>query len=266
MRRDSKLVELFLRGYNEANCETYRIAEWPDQNQRQIPAVEAVAVNSRGIRLAIEHTLVQPFVGEKDDSQPFLAVFSSLERNSSLTIPDYDITLVVPVGAIPKGIRWEACAEMIREWLRRQENSLPEGVSRHVIPNLPFRLELSVEKIYIPGFEGSVCVMRSHMPETLGGVVSKALHDKLPKLLNTPADRRILLLEKDNLPRGYVEIAQTIESLELEFTRLSEVDSIWVVNTVAWESEMVVWFLKIWPGGVTTRFRVLDQRANQVDA
>jgi len=104
--------------------------------------------------------------------------------------------------------------------------------------------------------------MRSHMPETLAGVLRKALHDKLSKLLHTPAESRILLLEKDNLPRGYVEIAQTIESLQPEFRDLSKVDAIWVVNTVAWELEGVVWFLKIWPGGVTARFRVPDQSAD----
>jgi hypothetical protein len=266
MRRDSKLVELFLRGYNEACGETYRISERPEQNHRQAPAVEAVALNRRGMRLAIEHTLVQPFVGEKDDSQSFLAVFSSLERNRSLIIPDYDITLVVPVGVVPKGVRWEACAEVIREWFRRQENSLPEGVSRHIISNVPFKLEISVEKTYIPGFKGSVCVMRSHLSDTLAGVLRKALHDKLPKLLDTPAGIHVLLLEKDNLPRGYVEIAKTIESLQPEFPKLVELNAIWLVNTVAWESEGVVWFLRIWPGGVTTRFRVPGQSANRIDA
>jgi len=115
MRRESKLVGLFLRGYNEANDENYQVMEWPDQDQRETPAVEAVAMNRCGMRLAIEHTLAQPFVGEKDDSQPFLAVSGSLDRNSSLIIPDYDITLVVPVGAVPKGVRWEASAEATRE-------------------------------------------------------------------------------------------------------------------------------------------------------
>ena len=266
MRRDTRLVELFLRGCNEASDETYWVSEWPDQSQRQTPAIEAVALNRDRMRLAIEHTLVQPFLGEKDDSQPFQAVFGPLERDSSLLIPNYDITLVVPVGAVPKGVRWNACAEATLDWFRRHKHALPDDLSRHVISNGPFKLEISVEKTYIPGSKGSVCVMRSHMPETLAAVLRKVLHDKLPKLLHTPADRRILLLEKDNLPRGYVEIAKTIESLEAEFPKLVEVDAMWVVNTVAWESEGVVWFLRIWPGGVTTRFRVPDQSANQVDA
>ena len=51
-------------------------------------------------------------------------------------------------------------------------------------------------------------------------VVRKALEDKLPKLAGTPADRRILLFELDNVPRSPMEITDALEILRGELPRL----------------------------------------------
>jgi hypothetical protein len=104
--------------------------------------------------------------------------------------------------------------------------------------------------------EGRVCVSRSDMPEDFQSVVRKALEDKLPKLAGTHADKRILLLEKDNLPRDYTEFAKVIESLKGEFPDLAKIDEVWVVNTVGWANEGCLFFYRVWPGGVTAKFRV----------
>lgn len=94
------------------------------------------------------------------------------------------------------------------------------------------------------------------MPEDFQSVVRKALEDKLPKLAGTHADKRILLLEKDNLPRDYTEFAKVIESLKGEFPDLAKIDEVWVVNTVGWANEGCLFFYRVWPGGVTAKFRV----------
>ena len=254
MKRDIKLIQLFLRGYNESTGSSYEIGQHPDQIERQKPAIEAIAYDRAGKSLAIEHTLVQPFWGEKDDTQVFRTVFAPLESDLLLRLADYDIELWPSVGAIPRGVNWKEIGERVKGWFRNERDSFPTGSSVQKVPGLPFELIILVQKERQK--EGRVFVGRSAMPDTLKRVIMKSLSEKLPKLVHTPADRRVLVLEKDNVPRGYVEIGQIIESVSHEFLDLAKVDEIWIVNTVAWEKEQVVFFYKIWPGGVSNRFKV----------
>jgi len=254
LRRDQELVALFLRGYNEKSGSDYRVRSWADEAERQKPAVEAVCEDTAGRLLAIEHTLVQPFWGEKEDTQPFRVVFVPLERDVSLRLPDYDIELWPSVGSIPKGINWAEVGERVKSWFRENRAVFPEGGSTHPVPGLSFQLDVYVQKTRQD--DGFVFVGRSNMPDTLDRVLEKALADKLPKLVAASVNRRILLLEKDGPSRGYVEIGRLIEGYESRFPNLSNVDEIWIVNTVAWESEGALFYYKIWPGGVTLRFRV----------
>jgi hypothetical protein len=95
---------MFLDEYNKNNGVVFEVKQWPEQIERNKPAVEAIAVNERGELLAIEHTLLQGFVGEKEDSNRFLKVVGSLENDSSLRLPNYMIDITMRVGAIPKGV------------------------------------------------------------------------------------------------------------------------------------------------------------------
>ena len=91
------------------------------------------------------------------------------------------------------------------------------------------------------------------MPETFRGEIQRAVRDKVPKLLASSADRRVLLLEKDNLPRGYAEAARHLDAV----IAVSEApDEVWIVNTAGWELGGDLWFMKIWPGGISTKFRM----------
>lgn len=70
MRRDRQLVAEFVQAYNYVHGSSFCIESWPEEDQRNTPAVEAIARD--GTRLmAIEHTLAQPFVGERQDSAIF---------------------------------------------------------------------------------------------------------------------------------------------------------------------------------------------------
>ena len=74
----------------------------------------------------------------------------------------------------------------------------------------------------------------------------KSANPKL-KLAATNVTHRILLLEKDSLAQGYHEIGEVIEHIQSEFPNLTKVHEVWVVNTVAWDSENAVWFIPVWP-------------------
>jgi hypothetical protein len=215
--------------------------------ERQKQAVEAICRDQEGGTLAVEHTLVQPFVGEKDDNQRFQSAFVPLEQDASLRMPGFVILLTLPVGAIPK-VRWEAVGSALKDWLRRERDGFAEGSSRHSISGLSFPLTVSVDKMVSRCYaDGRVLVGRSDMPENFRDVIKKALDTKLPKLAATTSDERILLLEMDNVPRNPIEVTDAIDSLQREFPDLAKIEEVWCALTNGWETEGSVFFTRAWP-------------------
>jgi hypothetical protein len=90
---------MFLSGYEgglwqDAGC------DWVEE--KQDGAVEVIATRADGATIAIEHTILQPFVGEKRDSVEFMEAFGRFEKNPDLVLPERLLTVNVRVGAIPK--------------------------------------------------------------------------------------------------------------------------------------------------------------------
>jgi hypothetical protein len=256
MGRDKVIIGEFLRGLNEHLGASFRITDLPDELERQKQAVDVIAQDERGQTLAVEHTLIQPFVGEKDDSVRFRAAIGPLEADTSLRIPGKSVDLCVPVGAIPKRRECGEVPAKVVDWFRRVRPSLPVGRSDHNVPGLGFDLTVHVDMDESAHPEGGIYVARSGMPQGFDCVVGRALEDKLPKLAAARADKRILLFEKDNLPHGYVEICKILDSLGGGLPDLLKIDEVWVVNTVSWASGGGLFFYRVWPGGITDKFRV----------
>ncbi len=263
MRRDQRLVDLFIAGYNEKFGTNFKVVERPDETNRAKPAIEAIAHDPNLGSLAIEHTLVQPFMGEKEDNQRFDTAIACLERNLALRVPGHMIMVSTSVGAIPKGKRidWDDVGNTVEKWFVRVKDGLPEGGSIHSVPNLPFPLKVSITKEKMRPDVAELFVMRSGMPDDFGQVVRKALETKLPKLTSTRAEKRALLLEMDSAPRSPFEIGEQIGLLQREFPQLGNVDETWCALTLAWETEGTVHFFLVWPQGDNIWFEVADSSA-----
>jgi hypothetical protein len=73
-RTEDTLIKLFLSAYENntwAGCEV----QWLDQQQDG--AVEVLATRPDGRSLAIEHTLIESFIGEREDLERLAAFFAS---------------------------------------------------------------------------------------------------------------------------------------------------------------------------------------------
>jgi hypothetical protein len=90
--------------------------------------------------------------------------------------------------------------------------------------------------------------------ESVEGVVRHALASKLPKLAAAAVAARVLLFEKGSPPRGYAEIGQAVEDLRAEFPLLNNLNEVWVMNTVAWESENYSPTYLVWPHDAAISF------------
>src|ERR1035438_9171474 len=119
MKRDQLLVSHFLSALNQQYRASFKVVRWPDEENRQTPAVEAVAADVNGDTLAIEHTLVQPFEGEREDGERMMKAIGKLEGHPDLMKPGYNVNVIVRVGAIPKGLKWEVLTDGVQKHLHK---------------------------------------------------------------------------------------------------------------------------------------------------
>lgn len=249
MKRDQKLVSAFLDEYRKISGSTFEVQEWVDDQERNKPAVEAVAVEKTTEEsLAIEHTLLQPFVGEKEDTQRFLSVIAELEKDDSLKLPRHVVTISLRVGAIPKGINWSHVNKTLHEWIRDNIPKAPDGRSKHELIHDAFKIGLGITKMSFEHHDTGLLLFERYMPPaSLIDVMRTSLKKKLPKLVGTNADKRILLFEHDGCLLGNCEVHELIKGLSGEFAELNQVNEIWLLRTMVWETEGYLSFTRIWP-------------------
>jgi hypothetical protein len=202
---------------------------------------------------------VEPFEGQKADDQPFLAVFERLHHSPELTVPSLLIDILVPVGAIPKGVDWNEVGQRVLEWFRNARLTLRPGESDHQIPGLNFDLTVHIEVMEIPDSPGVLVVGRilpSPKSNWFSEVLRRALGAKLPKLVKTQANNHILLVEDASTALGLTIFSREIDAVRESFPELAKVDSVWLAHTPVWETEKIVWFFHVWPDGVRERFTI----------
>jgi hypothetical protein len=84
-------------------------------------------------------------------------------------------------------------------------------------------------------------------PASLIEVMRTSFKKKLPKLVDTKADKRILLFEVNTPILGNAEIQETIKTLSAEFDELKRVNEIWLLGTTGWDTQAYLSFTRIWP-------------------
>jgi len=166
-------------------------------------AIEALITRVDGQTLAIEHTLIEPFVGDKRDYAMFEQAFLRIEGDKSLAVPDTGITIYVPVGILDgqKLAKRNIIVESIHSWIMNNRLHLREGTHGYqcdVPGTSPVTLTVKRHKFGHPRPNpGSVLVRRQQVTNDLDKVICKALRNKLKKLVDTKADRHLLFLERD---------------------------------------------------------------------
>src|SRR5690349_8810630 len=117
LRPEDKLLELFLSAYEDSAWKEASL-DWIDK--RLDNTVEVIAERADGKKLAIEHTIVEPFSGEKADFAKFQKGFKAILEDTALQVPDKIIRVFVPVGVLdgrkPKAV--ESIAAGLHEWLK----------------------------------------------------------------------------------------------------------------------------------------------------
>jgi hypothetical protein len=257
MKWDKQLIEIFVGGLNRRTGSNYVLLCYPDEQNREGEAVDAIYSDPVIGKVAVEHTLLQMFEGQKRDDVPFNKAFGQFWSDKTLPVPGRRIVVFVHPFSIPKGIDWSLAGQKVGEWFRSVRLTLPDGKSEHTVKGLPLHLHVTIDsmdatKLFLPPH---VWVVRALHDDSCRDLVRTLLRTKLTKLAGTLTDRRILLIECAT-PWSYPEVKEAIESVGPEFPDLAEIDAIWVVDTTPWKTERCVACQTIWPNKVRELFLV----------
>ncbi len=239
--KERPIIEMLLAAYEN---DAWNGASFDWVEEREDGAVEVIATKADGIRLALEHTLIQPFVGEKFDSEAFTKAFGRIEKNPTLVMSERLLDVIIPVHAIPKGYNWDEVGLDLLAWLIvKHAGAAKDGESEYIVPvgrsskSGPFQLNITLRTMSLPGMAGNCLISRDKVPGDLEKVVEKALKTKVPKLVKTVADKRLLLLERDQIALGDSQIYREVARLAPRFPDLAKIDEIWIANTSILGSE-----------------------------
>jgi hypothetical protein len=246
-QRDKNVIEHWVRLYDRLTGASYAVKSWPDKDSSK-KNIDAMCCDLNGRTLAIEHTLIEPFAGEKNDASRFARTLMSLENHASLLQSGYWFMASQPVGSIPTGTNWAEIPNELLRQLPAKLLTLPDGDSSVDIHTEHWGLSLRIKKMQLrPGDPGKFLTGRIYPGDPGSELIIRALERKIPKLSASIAEKKLLLLEKD-------AVAGTIES---QFEQIPEdhevrkslagIDEVWSVNTAGLESESVIFTNQVVP-------------------
>ena len=240
-RPEDVFIEAFLSAYEDL---TWADAEKDWVDRRKDGGVEMLARRSSdGKTLAIEHTLIQPFVSDKEDFAFFGPSFLKIEEDKALIVPDKWIQVFVPVGTLhgyPKPASREMVVKAVHQWIRANRVTLPDGNSEHQCAvtgmqgKADFEITLTIKVKPLPK-HGALHVRRQQVGNDFADVLRKALPMKLPKLTKQMADKRVLILERQHMNLVPEQIQDEIRKQSPDFQQLALVDEIWILETIGYE-------------------------------
>jgi hypothetical protein len=241
-RREDEFIRLFISAYQDRSWAKATIA-WPDKEFDN--TVDAIATKETGQVLAVEHTIIEPFESEKQDFAFFQAAFLRIEEDKSLPVPGRGIQVFVPVGTLrdrPSKTERNAIVDSVHAWIKTNRLAIRDGDSRRAcaITGVPgkasYEITLTLKSVPLRGAPyaetGSLFIRRQQVENSLGEVVEKALRKKLPKLVGTQADARVLMLERQHMNLYPQSMLDEVELRRDLFPDLAKVSEIWILETI----------------------------------
>jgi len=249
-RPDDQIVELVLKAF--AHGAFTHAVDWLRQDR---PNVEAIAINSAGVRLAVEHTRIGAFEKHQENEIDLGPIAERLLAAPALDTPGRAYHLSFYPGFLSKLLRrfrsyvpeelaaW-ACGALPELPARRKPYSfsVPIPVPGGKSPRVQVDVEVSernesIRPVSVGGF-------LPDEPQRLRPVLDRAFAGKLPKLAKAAADRRLLILEKRTTDAESAVLATALAAAESR-RAWSKVDWLVVADAFVFETEGIVW-LDVW--------------------
>lgn len=205
------------RGYPDL-----KISERPDLNERQEPAIDAIAYP-----FAIEHTSIDVLPNQRERSDWFGKVVNDPEQELSKQIP-FRLSITIPYEGINKGQPWEEIRIALKNWIINEAPQLEDGM-RNIsnIPSIPFLLSVSKESDRPSGVFFSRFIPDDNMFHVRIKEQFDRKIEKLKKYEN--AHKTLLLIENSSF--GRVSVATLQNELRKAYPEGVSVNQIWFADT-----------------------------------
>jgi hypothetical protein len=238
-RPENQIIARFVSAYED---DAWRDARLTFPDEVIDGGVDGLAERADGAILAIEHTIVEPFVGDIMDQTEMVPLFPLIESDKSLIVPNLGINVFISTGTFHrrKASTREVMMAAVHRWLRTNRLTLPKGISKHTCSVIgvryvsDFGLALTIKVVDLPG-GGTIRVRRQQVGNTFDQVVERLFAKKLPKLVGTIATKRVLLLERRHMNHTPEMILDEIARQRTKFPQLANVDEIWIVETIGYQ-------------------------------
>jgi hypothetical protein len=250
-REDDQIVELFLHAYQGGRF-AYR-PNWLPQSRKN---VEVIASDCTGTSLAIEHTRVFAFEDHKYEEELLRPIAECLEADPNLRVLDRHFELHFYSGSLRK-LRKRHRSLVQQELVRWAVETLPALAARGEVYKFNIPIPLPKGKALEIGLDVKVServdplrpiAVDGRLPggsQRLVPVVRKALNDKLQKLVDAEADRRLLLLELPTTDSGR-SLIDTVRDLAATFPLLKRISQIVVAKTLGFHLGEGLVFFHVW--------------------
>jgi len=240
-RPEDVFIEAFLSAYENLSWADAE-KDWVDR--RIDGGVEMLATRkSDGRTLAIEHTVAQPFVGEIQDFRAYFEPsFLNVEADKSLIVPDRWIQVFIPARTLDGHKKPSARAGIIQavhDWIKNNRFSIADGQNDYqcTVTGIPgtagFEITLTVNAQELPG-NGALHVRRQQVKNDFSEVIRAVMERKVTKLVAQPADKHVLILERQHMNLVPRQILGEVRKQAVNFPLMASVDEVWILETIGY--------------------------------
>jgi hypothetical protein len=227
--RSRRLIKELLEFFERVGHQRCISLEFPEERIQSRPAVQAIAIEDTGRATALQHIPVEPSGPRDESTGRLLAAVAALHQDPTLGLRGFYVDISVSLGFGKSHLDMKLLAHGLRGWCARQIAGAPAGPSSHVITVSGTPVRLLMEKTACLEGPGRLSIFRAELPDTFATAVSDGLRARLHTLIQTSADRHVLLFESQG---GLWSAGHLRTELDASFEHpdLHRVHEIWMVE------------------------------------
>jgi hypothetical protein len=231
--QEDQAIEMVLAAIKRVSGAAYRVTRRPDQGNRERSDVDAYAEAEGASVLAIEHTRLETLAGQARDDAWFERGLGPLE-GVPLGCP---LRLNPPHQNVVPGQDWADIRARIAHWAIERADELPEGLSEHQVPGVPFDLTVEKPPIGEPGIHLGRMEPVGDRDAQLLATMHVALDHKRDALERYRRERAsaVLVLESEDVVLTSVQAIYKAFLLAARGRSRPWLDQVWLVRTGAGE-------------------------------
>jgi hypothetical protein len=230
--RTRVLIKGLLAHFERMRHQLWIALDFPEDWIHSRPAVQAIALEDTGRATALELISLELMAPADEGTQRLLGILARIEQDPTLPIRECHVEVTLELGLIPARLDLKLFEKGLCGWCVRHIDAAPAGTTTHVITIAGTAVRLLLDKSGCPGEHGRLSMLFADPPTDFSTAVSERLQARLGTLMASPADRQVLLFEKNDRLWGASHLRTELEA-SFDFPDLGRVHEIWMVDVTA---------------------------------